>query len=62
VRDDILMGAFAVGSKVGDLVERYAAFARAGFDILIWEEISPDANLTPRFCKEQFIPSLSDSV
>jgi secondary-alcohol dehydrogenase (coenzyme-F420) len=62
VRDDVLTGAFAVGSKVGDLVERYAAFARAGFDTLIWAEISPDANLTPSFCREQFIPALRGSV
>ena len=62
VRDDVLTGAFAVGSNVGDLVERYATFVRAGFDTLIWAEISPDANLTPAFCREQFIPALRGSV
>jgi secondary-alcohol dehydrogenase (coenzyme-F420) len=62
VRDDILTAAFAVGTNASDLVERYASFAKAGFDTLIWAEISPDGNLTPKFCKEQFIPALRSTV
>jgi len=62
VRDDVLTAAFAVSSKVSGLVERYASFAKAGFNTLIWAEISPDANLTPKFCKEQFLPALKGSV
>jgi coenzyme F420-dependent glucose-6-phosphate dehydrogenase len=62
VRDDVLTAAFAVGSRAGDLVERYAAFAKAGFDTLIWAEISPDADLTAKFCKEQFLPALKGTV
>lgn len=62
VRDDVLTAAFAVGSKASDLVERYAAFAKAGFDTLIWAEISPDGKLTPKFCREKFIPALRGSL
>lgn len=62
VRDDVLTSAFAVGSNAGELVERYAAYARAGFDTLIWAEISPDGNLTAEFCRERFIPALKSSL
>lgn len=62
VRDDVLKAAFAVGTNAAELVERYASFAKAGFDTLIWAEISPDANLTAKFCREEFIPTLRSTV
>ncbi|MEM4219617.1 MAG: LLM class flavin-dependent oxidoreductase [Candidatus Caldarchaeum sp.] len=62
VRDDILMDVFTVASKPEDIVEKYAMYVKAGFDTLIWAEISPDPNLTPRVCRDVVIPALKSSV
>jgi len=62
VRDEILMEIFTVASKPEEIIEKYAAYAKAGFDTLIWAEISPDPNLTPKICKEHVIPALKSSL
>lgn len=62
VRDDILESVFTVASKPEDIVEKYSVYIKAGFDTLIWAEISPDPNLTPRVCKEKVIPLLKSSI
>jgi coenzyme F420-dependent glucose-6-phosphate dehydrogenase len=58
VRDDILANVFTVASKPETIVEKYAAYVKAGFDTLIWAEISPDPSLTPKVCKDHVIPAL----
>jgi coenzyme F420-dependent glucose-6-phosphate dehydrogenase len=62
VKDEILANVFTVASKPDTIVEKYAAYAKAGFDTLIWAEISPDPNLTPKVCRDHVIPVLKSSL
>jgi len=58
VRDDVLMSVFTIASKPEEIVEKYASYIKVGFDTLIWAEISPEPNLTPKVCKDHVIPAL----
>lgn len=62
VRDDVLRSVFAVSSNPEEIIEKYATYIKAGFDTLIWAEISPDPLLTIKICREKIIPTLKNSV
>jgi len=58
VGDDVLMDVFCVSSNSDEIVEKYIQYINAGFDTLIWAEISPDPDLTLKICKDEVIPAL----
>lgn len=56
VRDEILGQVFNIGSNGDTLIQNFEAYVKAGVNYLVWAEISPDPNLTPKICKDEVIP------
>lgn len=57
VKDSVLMDVFAIGTTPEEIIRKYEAYKKIGFDTLIWAEISPEPLVSLDACRE-IIPAL----